>query len=342
MKQELGISFRSERRTMPVIRETAERYGFGQADFLGVYDDLGDLPPVLPLFEAATHLPEGSQTRVGAVGFAVPKHPSMVDVAGYAASLQAVLQDPKRLVVGLVPGAWMDQIGLKEASVGQMREAAGSLKHLMEQRTQGYDGQHYQIKPGFQTNYETAGMSPLLIGAIGPRMAALAGEIADEVKTGGLVGPHMVDIVRDRMRVGAEKAGRDVNNIRIALGAVTIVDEDGTLAKQQAKRKAAVYISVIGDKDPKAMADFPEEVRAIKQAMSRGDVDEAIRYLPDELLSNFVIAGTPAEVIKQVEKMLEAGADRIEFGTPHGIGDSSEDEMKGIDLIAKKVIPYFR
>ncbi|MEX2028574.1 MAG: LLM class flavin-dependent oxidoreductase, partial [Candidatus Curtissbacteria bacterium] len=162
-------------------------------------------------------------------------------------------------------------------------------------------------------------------------------EIADEIKVGGSANPMMVDIIRKRVNVGIERAGRKPEDVCIVLGAVTVVDEDRKKAFYFARRRAVVYINVIGDKDITAVADFPEEVKAIKRSMAVGDIEGALKYLPDDLLKRFAIAGTPRDVILQVEQIFEAGASRVEFGAPHGI-----DQVEGIHLLGQKVLAYFK
>jgi 5,10-methylenetetrahydromethanopterin reductase len=317
------------------MREVAHRYG-KQIDMLGVYDDLGDLSPVEPLFAAAHALPPDAQTILGAVGFAVPKHRSMVDIVGTMTQLSALR--PNRVFLGLVPGAWMESLGLKSASIDQMKEAVESTRYLLAKKVDGYRGKHFTVEPGFVLNYAMPKRMPLLIGAYGPKLAALAGEVADAVKVGGSANPELVPIIRDRIAVGAQKAGRNVQDIKLSFGAVSMIDTDRARALDAARRKAVVYINVIGDKDPTVMRDYPMEMQEIKAAMNVGDTDRAIRSLPDALTKRFTIAGNPADIIKQSEALFDAGVTRIEFGTPHGV----RDELEGVRLLVKKVFPHFR
>ena len=231
----------------------------------------------------------------------------------------------------------MEQVGIKQASIQQLREAAEVSRYLLEKRDHGFEGEHYKVKAGFTVNFPTPERRvPLLIGAWGEKMAALAGEIADEIKVGGSANPMMASIIRERVNVGIRQAGRKPDDIGIVLGAVTVVDEDREKALSIARRKAVIYIDVIGEKDPTVMADFPDEIAAIKNAMSKGDVEEAVRHLPDELTRRFLFAGTPQDIIKQTEEIFDQGASRVEFGSPHGV-----EGIEGIHLLGQQVLPYF-
>ena len=54
-------------------------------------------------------------------------------------------------------------------------------------------------------------------------------------------------------------------------------------------------------------------------------------------LDRFVLAGTPEEVAAQARRLVDAGASRIEFGTPQGMTTRG-----GVDLLARDVLPLLR
>jgi hypothetical protein len=72
--------------------------------------------------------------------------------------------------------------------------------------------------------------------------------------------------------------------------------------------------------------------------MAVGDVDAAEAALPDELLSRFAFAGTAEDVYRQAEGIFEAGAERIEFGSPPRCrwGGPASGSW------ARRVLPHFR
>ena len=55
------------------------------------------------------------------------------------------------------------------------------------------------------------------------------------------------------------------------------------------------------------------------------------------MLDLFAFAGEPARIVELASRLFDAGADRVEFGTPHGI-----DEARGVDLLAREVVPALR
>ena len=168
---------------------------------------------------------------------------------------------------------------------------------------------------------------PLLVGTWAPRLAAFAGSAAAELKVGGSANPALVPVLR-------EWSGSP--SIGIVIGAVTVVDEDGGRARAAARRAVAMYVDVVGARDPTAPVE-PELLERIGALVAGGRAEEAGALLSDDVLARFAFAGTPAEVAAQAEALFEAGASRIDFGTPHGI-----DEAHGVDLLCRDVLPRLR
>ncbi|MDX6476982.1 MAG: 5,10-methylenetetrahydromethanopterin reductase [Gaiellaceae bacterium] len=227
-------------------------------------------------------------------------HP--VELAGQAAALD--LASGGRAYLGLVAGAWLERLGLDtSAPVERMREAVEIVDRLFTGDVSGFRGSHFTLAPGARFEYEPARRRmPLMIGTWKPRMAALAGEIADEVKIGGCANPDMVRLMR-------EWIGND--GVGIVVGAVTVVDEDGDAARERARAEVEMYLEVVGGLDP--TVDRPPP------------------------LEKFCFAGTPEEVAAHARELFEAGATRIEFGTPQGVTTAH-----GVELLCDRVLPLLR
>ena len=103
-----------------------------------------------------------------------------------------------------------------------------------------------------------------------------------------------------------------------------------------ARREVALYLDVVAGLDP--TVTVPDDVRRrIGAAVGAGDHDAAGRAVPDDLLDRFAFAGTPADIANQVEALFDAGADRVELGTPHGV-----DPLIGLRLLGTEMLPKVR
>jgi 5,10-methylenetetrahydromethanopterin reductase len=81
----------------------------------------------------------------------------------------------------------------------------------------------------------------------------------------------------------------------------------------------------------------PDLLARIDAAVRRGDLAGAGTLIPDALLDRFAFSGTPAQVARQAEAILAAGAGRVEFGTPHGL-----TPREGLRLLGEHVLPRLR
>ena len=296
----LGIQSNKSPAEYVALGRQAEAGGF---DVVSVYHDLLYQPAIGPLLLIAQAT---ERVRVGPAALN-PHTLHPVEIAGQIATLDAV--SGGRAYLGLVQGAWLDQLGLHEdRPLTALREAVTVIRKLLAGDREGFAGKRFTLAPGQGLQYEPLRDEvPLLLGTWGRRTAAFAGEAgAVELKVGGSANPELVPLVRGW--IGSEDVG-------IVLGAVTVVDDDGDAARARARAAVEPYLPVVARRDP---------------TLELGPDDEPP-------LDRFVFAGTPAEVIEHAERAFAAGASRIEFGTPTGL-----TTRRGVELLSERVLPHFR
>ena len=139
-------------------------------------------------------------------------------------------------------------------------------------------------------------------GRGGPETARWAGTVADELKLGGSANPDLVPVARGWL---------DNSEVRIVVGSVSVVDEDGDWARERGRVAVEPYLDVVAHLDPTLDLEPGEPPP----------------------LERFCIAGTPEEVAERVLALWDAGADRVELGTPQG-----RTPLAGIELICDRVL----
>ena len=303
--------------TYAALAREAESAGF---DVVTTFNDLWFQPALPALLEIAQST---ERVRVGPTclnPFTV--HP--VEIAGQIAALDRASRG--RAFLGLAAGAWLDSLGVDtSAPVTALGDAWHVVRCLLAGDDAGYNGERFSLPPGARLRYELERPEvPLLVGTWAPRLAAFAGEHAAELKLGGTANPELVAVARERL-------GTD--RVDIVLGAVTVVDEDGDRARAAARTEVAMYIDVVGALDPTTELD-PELLHRIGERVAAHDHAGAGALIPDDILKRFAFAGTPADVAAQAEAIFDAGALRVDFGTPHGI-----DERCGVELLCREVLP---
>jgi 5,10-methylenetetrahydromethanopterin reductase len=325
---EFGLGLQSDRSADEYVRLTrlAEEYGF---DVLTVFGDLMYQPPVFPLLLAARH---SRRLRLGPSCLnPYTLHP--VEIAGQLAALD--LASGGRAYLGLARGAWLASAGLEQPRpVRRLREAVEVVQRLLAQDTRGYRGEIYMLAPGLALRYAPArARVPLLIGTWSTQTAALAGEIADEVKIGGSANPAMIARMREMLAPGLQRAQRSESDVGIVIGAVTVVGEDGAAARRLARTRVAQFVDVVGELDGTVTMP-PDLMAGVRQRVGAGDHEGAGALIPDAVLDRFAMAGTPEQVAAQVRSLVDAGARRVEFGSPHGL--TAEE---GVRLLGERVLP---
>jgi 5,10-methylenetetrahydromethanopterin reductase len=285
-----------------------------------VYHDLLFQPAIYPLLLMAQAT---ERVRLGPAALnPFTLHP--VEIAGQIAALDAVSEG--RAYLGLVRGSWLDRLGVEPIRpLTAIREAVEVIRRLLAGDETGFAGEQFSLAPGARLRYEPVRHAiPLMIGTWGVRLAAYAGEVAEELKIGGTANPDLVPVMRSRL---------GNHRTRIVIGAVTVVDEDGEVARRRAREEAALYFPVVAGLDPTlpVPAGLVDEVRRLVDA---GEWERAGRIIPDQLLNRLAFAGTPEEVTQQAAALYEAGASRVEFGTPHGL-----TPRRGVELLAHRVLP---
>ena len=327
---EIGIAFQTDKPPgrYGELAAAAEGHGF---DVVSVFADLLYQPPLPALLEMARAT---SRVRLGAACLnPYTQHP--YEIAGWVAALDAA--SGGRAYLGLARGTWLEALGIEQRRpLAHLRDAAAIVRALLSGDDRGYQGAAYRLAPGIRLRYERPDrLPPLLLGTWGPRGAALAGEIAHEVKVGGSANPAVVPLIRDRVRVGCQAAHRDPGEVKVVVGAVTVVAEDGAAARRRARTEVAKYLAVVAELDP--TTELPAGFAGRLRDLVAADEAAAGALIPDEILDRFAFSGTPEHVAALAQRVLDAGAGRVDFGGPHGLTD-----REGVALLGTKVLPLLQ
>jgi 5,10-methylenetetrahydromethanopterin reductase len=317
--RELGLGLQTDKGPgrYGALAQAAEAAGFA---VVTTFNDLWFQPALPALLEIARST---RRVRVGPSclnPFTV--HP--VEIAGQTAMLDSAADG--RAFLGLARGAWLESIGVDQSDpVTAIGDAWEVVRRLLEGDDREFRGRRFSLPQGARLRYPvTRANVPLLIGTWSPLLAALAGEAAQELKVGGSANPKVVPVMRARIGNPA---------VRIVLGAVTVVDEDAERARTIARREVAMYLAIVAELDPTVSLE-PELVARVRSLVAAGDEEGAGALISDELLDRFAFAGSPDQIAAHAEAVFDAGAGRIDFGTPHGV-----PERRGVELLCSKVLP---
>lgn len=320
---EISIAFQTDKAldAYGPLAAQAEAYGF---DAVTVYNDLLYQPAWLPLLEMARAT---KRVRVG-VAAVNPFTCHPVNIAGNIALVDRASNG--RAYLGLARGAWLEFLGIAPPrSAYALREAMECVRHLLRRSTEPYRGRYFPLAGGDTLRWQVLRADiPFLLGAWGEKTITACLPYVSEIKLGGTANPALVKHAREFLDRACGKIGRPPDSVRIVAGAVSVAAREGAVARALAKREVALYLPVVMELD-KTLAIEQDRKLEIRKCAARGDYDRLARLISDGLLEKFAFAGTPDEIGEHTFALFQAGAARVEFGTPHGF---SEEE--GMQLLA--------
>ncbi len=326
---EISIAFQTNKHISkygPLARQV-EDLGF---DGVSVYNDMLYQPAWLPLLEIARHT---ERIRIGPASVnPFTSHP--INIAGNIALIDEYSHG--RAYLGLARGTWLDFIGITPKDpIQALKEAMGCIRHLLAQSPNNYQSTHFPLKGGDSLRWKILRSNiPFLLGTWGAKTIQACIQDITEVKLGGTANSDTVPWLQKQITHAAVKSGRDASTIGIVIGAVSVVDHDGDKARALARKEVALYLPIVTSLDPTIELDL-DLIACIQKATSKYNFDEASEYIDDELLQLFAFVGTPDEITRQTLNLFNAGANRVEFGTPHGL----RTEYDGVELLGKEVLP---
>jgi len=267
------------------LAAAVEGYGF---DGVAVYNDLLYQPSWLPLLEMA-HATRRVQLGPAAVN-PFTCHP--VNIAGNIALIDEAAQG--RAYLGLAREAWLDFLGIEpESPITALREAMECVRRLLERSPEPYRGKVFTLAGGDSPRWQILRSDiPFMLGAWGSRAIEACAGLITEIKIGGTTNPAVVAHMREVVSHAAARAGRPSAAIGIAVGAVTVVDQQGDAARALARRKAALYLPVIATLD-RTLGIESDLLARINAAAAAYDFDGAASHISDDLLRRLAFAGTP-------------------------------------------------
>jgi 5,10-methylenetetrahydromethanopterin reductase len=224
---------------------------------------------------------------------------------------------PDRVICGI--GAWWDplarNVGIdRRKPLTAMRETIEVMRRLLRMERVTFHGEFHHVD-GIELDVihgrREARHVPIMIGATGPQMMELTGEIADGAVLNYCVPPEYNIEALEQLERGAARAGRSLDEIDRPQLIVCSVHEDRKIALDGARELLTQYLA----QQPhiaKASGVKPEVVQQIQSILgwpaTREQIRAAMPLVPDELVQKITASGTPTEVKAKVREYMQYGA----------------------------------
>ncbi len=224
---------------------------------------------------------------------------------------------PDRIICGI--GAWWDplakNVGIERRKpLLAMRETVELLRRLLNLERVTFQGEFHQVE-----NIELDVVHgrreprnvPIMIGATGPKMMALTGEIADGAVLNYCVPPEYNHGALEALETGAKRGGRTLDDIDRPQLVVCSVDHDEDRALDTSRELLTQYLAQQPHiaKASGVSDDIVAEIQSILGWPATHDqIQKAKHLVPDELVTRITASGTPEQARSKVQEYIDNGA----------------------------------
>ncbi len=222
-----------------------------------------------------------------------------------------------RVMLGL--GAWWEpicsRIGLdRRKPLTAMREHIEAIRQLFTMEEVTYQGEFVKLdRIRLDVAYgDTSPRNiPLYIGATGPKMMELTGEICEGAVLNYVVSTDYIRDAVGQLATGAAKAGKTINDVdRPELLVCSLSDDDPDEAVMTGKSLLAYYLGTEPHIQEASGAD-PELISRIKEVVgwpaTEADYRKAAELIPESLVRNLMAVGTSTQCRDKVAEYVHAG-----------------------------------
>ncbi len=238
---------------------------------------------------------------------------------GLLASTYLTLDDlaPNRIICGI--GAWWDplakNVGIERRKpLLAMKETIEVFRSLLNMEQVTFHGEFHQVD-GIELDVVHGRREPrnvpVYIGATGPKMMELTGEIADGVVLNYCVPPEYNNQAMERLEVGAKRANRSVDDLDRPQLVVCSVDMDEDKALDTSRELLTQYLAQQPHiaKASGVSQDIVDEIQSILGwPATHEQIVQAKHLVSDELVTRITASGTPEQARAKVQEYIDHGS----------------------------------
>jgi 5,10-methylenetetrahydromethanopterin reductase len=305
----------------------AEQQGFDQ---LWISNDL--------LLRSAAVLVATIAARTTSLSFGIgvvnPYSVHVAELAMQAATLQEVSGGRFSLGIGAGAKEFLSWVGIDRARpVATTASAVTALRALL-----GHDDIDMALLPewyGPQSSLKIPLLAPVpvYVGAMGPVMLAMAGQVADGALP-LLYPPEYFTVARGQVLAGIAESGRDPIAFDLPACFWVSVSADAAAGRDALAEKLAYYGPSISAEQLAHAGLAPADFEPAARRAYRGE--SAAALITDRMLG-LGIAGDPAAVVDRCRTLVGLGATHLSFGPPLG-----PDPVAAVELLGSTVLPTLR
>ncbi|MCA9995847.1 MAG: TIGR03617 family F420-dependent LLM class oxidoreductase [Anaerolineales bacterium] len=312
---------------MAAYTQAAEAIGFD-----GIWTSETNADPFLPLALAAEH--SQKLTLGTAIAVAFPRSPTALaylawDLARYSNG---------RFILGLgtqVKAHNERRFGVKwEKPVRKLRETIEAMHAIWNCWQNGtpldYQGEFFQLNlmtPFFSSGPLPTGRPPVYISAVNHNMLRLAGRLCDGVHIHAFHTPrYLREVALPELTVGLTDSSRSRADLQINTSLFVVPTDDHKPAAEHelfAKQQLSFYMSTPAYRVVVELHGWQETAWKLSKMARRGEWEQMPHAISDEILAEFAVSGTWAELPGQIKSRYKGGLlDRLSYYLPFTPGEN--------------------
>ena len=290
--------------TARTVYRELERLGYDRAFSFEAKHD-----PFLPLAVAAEHT-----TTIGlgtAIAIAFARTPMTLANVGW--DLQALTGGRFVLGLGTQIRPHIEQRFSMPWSrpADRLREMVSAVRAIWAAWQDGtpldFHGEFYthtRMIPAFDPGPNPHGPPPVFTAGVGPRMTAVAGEVAD----GFLVHPvntrrSLEELTLPALAEGAARSGRDVSDVELVCVTIVVTGRDEaefTRSHEAVRQQLAFYGTTPAYRPVFELHGYGDLHPELRRLARQDRWDEMARLIDDDLIATIAVVGEPERIASRV------------------------------------------
>tara|TARA_A100001037_G_scaffold293478_1_gene310125 strand:- start:858 stop:1913 length:1056 start_codon:yes stop_codon:yes gene_type:complete len=225
--------------------------------------------------------------------------------------------------------------------LGRMKELVEILKLAFAGEKLNYQGKHYVLPlpdgegKALRLAHQPNPNIPIFLATLGPKALEFTGEVAD-----GWIGtsftPATAQSYFEPMRRGAERAGRNFDDIELAVGAVIGVGDN--VDEMVAKRKPALAFQLGGMGSPRTnfynqayrRIGYEDVAVEVQRLWVEGKRDKAVNRIPDDMALQASVIGTKDMVRERLREYAQSGINLLQLQV---MGRGADAKLETVELV---------
>ncbi len=229
--------------------------------------------------------------------------------------------------------------------LGRMRETIDILRLAFSGEKIRYDGKYHQLPlPDGEGKALRLAQAPnpnipIYLATLTPKALEMTGEIAD-----GWLGtsftPEHAAAHLDHIARGAEKAGRSLADIDLAVGGPVAFGDDLEALVRPHKAGIAFALGAMGSattnfyNDAYRRGGFEDAAIEVQRLWLDRKRDEAVARVPDEMVLQTSLLGTEDMVRERIRKYRDAGINQLRLGP---VGETPSEKLETLERVVELV-----